>query len=350
MNRKIPFVKSELRVVETSPGWYGRPGYPILNTPVTPRENFSAAYWDKHPWWCPVPSDNAMLMSPMYDNLLGRGGVDGTKDAFGIEWEYIASAGGSIVRPGEPYMADVNEWREKIIFPDLDKWDWAGEAEKCKIDPKLSTVCVLVNGFWFERLISFMDFAPAAMALIDDEQSDALHEYLKAMTEFGTKVVDKFCEYFPGIDGFNIHDDWGAQRSPFFSEDVAREFFVPRMKELTDHIHSKGRFVTLHSCGHVEDRVQCFIDGGFDGWDPQIMNDTQKLYDEVGDKIRISVNPTLFDPATTPEEKQRELARDFADRFCVPGKPCIVGYYAGETLTLAFTEELYEYSRKKYNV
>jgi hypothetical protein len=73
-------------------------------------------------------------------------------------------------------MSDVNEWREKVIFPDIDSWNWEGDAEKQKIDGRFPYQCSLINGFWFERLISFMDFAPAAMALIDEEQQDAIKE------------------------------------------------------------------------------------------------------------------------------------------------------------------------------
>jgi len=32
----------------------------------------------------------------------------------------------------------------------------------------------LINGFWFERLISFMGFEGAAEALIDEDQTDAV--------------------------------------------------------------------------------------------------------------------------------------------------------------------------------
>jgi hypothetical protein len=68
------------------------------------------------------------------------------------------------------------------------------------------------------------------------------------------------------------------------------------MKQLTGHIHSKGRYATLHSCGHVDTRVQCFIDGGFDSWDPQVMNDIHMLYEKYGDKIVLGVYPDKFDP------------------------------------------------------
>ncbi|MDR3148451.1 MAG: methyltransferase [Oscillospiraceae bacterium] len=346
MNRRIPFSKQELQAIDTISGFMGRPGLPIFNTPLTPRENFNAFYWEKKPWWLPSPSEGSMLIDSMYDDKLGRGGPNGTTDEFGIEWEYIASAGGSIVRPGEPFISDANEIADKIKFPDLDKWDWEGNAAKAKIDPRIFTVFTLVNGFGFERLISFMDFAPAAMALLDEDQEDAVKKFLQEIAEFACKVVDKYCEYFPSLDGFDIHDDWGAQRAPFFSEQIAYDFFVPNMRLLTDHIHSKGKIATLHSCGHVEERVKCFIDGGFDGWVPQAMNDTKRLFDEVGDKIAIAVIPEKYDPASTSEEKQREYGTAFAKHYTQPGKLATISYYGAEMVTPAFQEAMYETSRK----
>jgi hypothetical protein len=349
MNRRIPFTPNELRIIDTLPGFLGGPGRPLRDTPVTPRENIAALYYDKHPYWLPLPGEATYFMSPLYNDRLGRGGPAGVTDAFGITWEWVESAGGSIVRPGEPFMQNANEWKDKVIFPDLDAWDWAGEVEKAKCDVRLSTQLSLINGFWFERLVSFMDFAPAAMALIDDDQKDAVKALFAEMTDFACRLVDKYCQYWPALDGFNIHDDWSAQRSPFFSMETAYELFVPFMRELTDHIHSKGRYTTLHSCGHGEARVQCFIDGGFDGWDPQVMNDTHRLWETVGDRICISVVPEPFDPAATDEEEQRRRGRDFAERFCAPGKPAQLGFYGGPMLTPAFTEEVYIQSRKIFN-
>ena len=349
MNRRIPFEKNELKAVGSIPGMFGGPDTPIRNTPVTPKENVAALYFDKHPYWVVTPGDSGLFFPDIYSNNLGRGGWNsGTTDVFGLVWEYIPAVGGSIVRPGEPLLKDANEWKEKIVIPDIDKWDWAKAAEDNKLDTRFFNQLALVNGFWFERLISFMDFAPAAMALIDEDQKDAVKSLFEAMTDLAIKVVDKVCEYWPAVDGFSIHDDWGSQKAPFFSEEIAYEFFVPYMKELTDHIHSKGRVATLHSCGHVEDRVKCFIDGGFDQWTPQAMNDTHRLYDEVGDKIVIAVIPDPFDPATTPEDEQRERARAFVDRFCKPGKSAIMDFYSMGVMTPVFSDELYEYSRKKY--
>ena len=320
---------------------------PYRNTPVSSRENMMAMYAEKAPYWVPMPADVDFLHFPLYSDNLGRGRAVDITDAFGIDWEYVPTAGGSIVRAGvKPCMEDVNEWKERINFPDIDKWDWAGEAERINIDVARSGEFSFVNGFWFERLISFMEFMNAALALIDDDQKDAIHELFTASTEFGCKLVDKLCEYWPRIDTFTVHDDWGSQKAPFFSQETAEELFVPYMKILTDHIHSKGRFAALHSCGHNFTRVQCFIDGGFDQWTPQNMNDTHRLYDEVGDKIIIGVVPDPFNLETTSEKEQRERARDYVDRFCKPGKPSTLNWVG--PMPQAFSEELYEYSRKKF--
>jgi len=345
MKNAIPFSEQEMRIVKELPSFFGMgPGIPVRNTPVSPRENLMELFYDKTPYWMPSSFETAYQIDNLYNDNLGRGGPAGTVDSFGIEWVYVESAGGSIVHPGDPYMKDVNEWKDKIHFPDIHTWDWAQSAIDNPPDLERCNLVSLVNGYWFERLISFMDFAPAAMALIDEDQQDAIKELFEASTDFACKVVDKYCEYFPAIDIINVHDDWGSQKDTFFSEATARELFLPYMKELTNHIHSKGRIATLHSCGHNEKRIELFIEAGWDEWQPQDMNDTAALWEGYGDKIVIAVVPDPIDP-NAPEEVVREKAREFVDRFAVKGKPL---EYSAFTLPPAFGEEVYRYSRKKY--
>ena len=150
---------------------------------------------------------------------------------------------------------------------------------------------------------------------------------------------------------FYIHDDWGSQRASFFSPATDAEMIVPYMKKVNDFIHSKGKFSHLHSCGHLMNQVENFIAAGYDAWDPQTMNDTQKLYEQYGDQILMCVIPTPFDPATTSEEEQRAAAREYAEKFCNPDKPSMLSMYAlmeYQVMTPAFREELYISSRKKY--
>ncbi|MCL2136000.1 MAG: methyltransferase [Coriobacteriia bacterium] len=348
MTRAIPFEPRELRQIDELPGFFGMPGMPIRDTPVTAKENAAAMYFNKHPYWMYAPGNSGGVSMPLYNQLLGRGGPEGTVDAFGIEWVWVEMVGGSIVKPGDPLLLNANEWRDKIRIPNIDEWDWESAAEESKVNKTLFSQVTLVNGFWFERLISFMDFEGAAIAIIDEDQKPAVHEIFEAMTDLACKLVDKYLEYWPALDGFNIHDDWGSQRAPFFSYDVGVEMFLPHIKRLTDYIHSKGRVATLHSCGHLEDRIQIFIDGGFDQWTPQAMNDTKKLYDKYGDKIVIAVIPDEFDPETTSEEEQRQRAREFVEYYCHPGKVAIADFYSSWAFTPAFSEEVYAHSRKRY--
>ena len=349
MFRKIPFVEQEMQVIGEIPGFMpGMPGTPYRNTPVTPRENMDAIFYEKKPFWIPTSMDMGMFNSMLYSKNLSRGmGADMT-DVFGIEWEWVESAGGSIVHPGSPTMDDVNDWKEFIKIPDVTAWDWAGEAKENKLDPRFSAQISLVNGVWFERLISFMDFVPAAMALVDDDQKDAVKELFQATTDMACKVVDMLCENYPLLDFIQIHDDWGAQKAPFFSKEIAYELFVPYMKQFTDHVHAWGRKATLHSCGHVEDRVECFIDGGFDMWEPQTMNNIKELYEKYGDKIIFGVWPDAFDAEKLSEEEQRAEARKFVDFYSQPGKPVVISFYGVWAMTPAFSDELYRYSREKF--
>lgn len=58
----------------------------------------------------------------------------GGKDMFGVEWEFVAVAGGAMVRPGQPRAEDANDLESVITWPDIDSWDWAGSraAKYCK--------------------------------------------------------------------------------------------------------------------------------------------------------------------------------------------------------------------------
>lgn len=329
----------------------------IYQFPVTAREGFLAPYKRK-PIWVPYNVEKQMVTPKMIPDNVARGAVGdvvlrdeekGGPDMFGIIWEYVPQVGGSMVRPGNPLLDSIDEWREKVVFPDIDSWDWKGGAESwAKVNiPDLAHIFTFHNGFWFERLVSFMGFEDAAVALIDEEQQEAVHDLFEATTDLACRLVDKVCQYFD-VDGFFIHDDWGSMLNSFFSVATCREMIVPHMKKLTDHIHAKGKIADLHSCGKIDNQLPNIIAAGWDSWNPMNICDTDAMFQEYGDQIVLSVLPPKFDPLTTPPEQQREYARQYVERYCVPGKWCAFNNYAMSMLTPAFSEELYICSRKKY--
>ncbi len=351
----IPFDPKELEILATKPGFFGME-VPVYNYPVTPREAVKATY-RRQPIWQTGGSEFGIFTPVVYpDNVARAFAFDanhmrpdqgGGRDMFGLEWEYIPAAGGSIVRPGKPFLSDANEWYEKVVWPDLDSWDWEGQAKINEGYLKSDTfnMCSMLNG-WFERLISFMDFEGAALALIDDEQKDAVKAFFDKLTDLYIELYDRHMTYFPEIDGFTIHYDCGSQRETFFAPEVAEEMLVPYMKRLIDFVHSKGRYCDFHSCGQNLKQIPNMIKCGWDSWSGQPMNDTEKAYELYGDKILIGVIPKALDPSAT-EEEQRAAARDYANKFCRPDKPSILN--GGFSLPKAFREELYKQSRLNYS-
>lgn len=353
------FDPSELKIVREVPSYPGAPAIPYYDFPVTMKEAY-AGMLSRQPVWQIVGMETQLFAPGINPDNIARGFAfegkpfnpvkeGGGKDIFGIKWEYIPEVGGSMVRPGKPFLEDANEWREKLVWPDIESWDWEGSA---KLNEKfLKTdkyvVAWFMNG-WFERLISFMDFDGAILALVDEDQKDAVKELFDKLTDLYIRIFDKFLTYFPGIDGFNVHDDWGSQRETFFAPDVVAEMIVPYMKRVTDFLHSKGKTCELHSCGQILKQVPNMIAAGWDCWMPQPMNDTKKIYELYGGKIVIGVSPEPFDPATTLEEEQRAIAKAYAEAFCKADRPSLLNLSAMRLLTPAFREELYKQSRISY--
>jgi hypothetical protein len=356
---KIPFDEKELKIVEEYPGLFGGV-VQIYDYPVSIREATKKALLDKDPTWQLMDCEQNLFTPSVIPDNGARGFVFegqpyprekfGGEDMFGIKWKYIDVAGGSMVEPGSPLMSDANEWKEKVVFPDIDSWDWEGSAKMNKeyLSNGKANVLTFLNGCWFERLISFMDFEDAAVAMIDEDQIDAVKELMHETTSLYLRIIDKCLEYYD-LDGFSIHDDWGSQMAPFFSDEAARDIILPEMKRFVGYIHSKGKFCDLHSCGHIEDRCDIFAEAGFDSWTPMPMNNTAELYEKYGDKIAIGiVYDKPFDPETATEEEQRAAAKDFVERFCKPGKPSTYSLYNPPgMLTPIFREEVYRLSREK---
>ncbi len=358
----IAFDEKEMEIVEISKAF--RTGQvPVYNYPCSMKEAWRSMALDRKPVWLNTGVEVMNFFPDIIPDNRARGfGNDGGKplkddekggkDMFGIEWVFVPVAGGSMEKPGEERLFDdANDWKDRIVWPDIDSWDWeasaARNAEMLNTDKFVSAQ--FLNGFGFERLISFMGFEDAAVAIIDEDQQDALKELFDKLSDLYVKLVDKFVEYYK-VDGFLVHDDWGTQRAPFFSVDVGREMLVPYMKKVTDRIHSYGKVAELHSCGCNEMQIENYIAAGWDIWAPMAnINDTYKLYKEYGDKIIIGVSPEPYKDEDS-DEKKRAMAKEFVDQFCTtPGKPCIISRYFIPKLNGAYSDELYKDSRLVYS-
>lgn len=351
------FNSSELTVIREEPGMFWMPPSPVYSYPCTMKEAVKATY-RREPYWQIFGADMKLMTPAVNPDNIARAFVfeaqkfepvtNGTvPDMFGIEWEYVPAVGGSMVRPGKPFADNANELLEKVVWPKPETWEWEASAKANNgtfLKEENYNVIGFLNG-WFERLISMLDFEGALMALYDEDQKEAVHQFFDRLSDLYIDILGRMIEAYPSVDGFSIHDDWGSQKETFFSPELCAEMIVPYMRRVTDFLHSKGKTCELHSCGQNFKQVPNMIAAGWDSWFPQNVVDTQKVYELYGDKIIAGVNPQISKENKSDDEMRAE-ARRFVDRFMQPKKPCFF-HYTMDCCTRAFRDELYEYSRKK---
>lgn len=324
--RKYEDELKELGEFTVAPGGWS-PG-PILNSPITARENFLRFARREKPMFMPFDTDEVMTSPAIFPDAVARAFcVDnvglppegpGGKDMFGVEWVYVEQVGGSMVKPGAPTLTDVEDWESVIHFPNLDDWDWEGSAKANAnlYGREYATDVWIMNGL-FERLISWMDFEAAAMALIDEDCADSLHALLDRLTCLYEDMIARIKKYY-NPDIIYFHDDWGSQRSPFFSLDTCREMIVPYLKRVVDAAHKNGILFNFHSCGCIGKLVPAMIEAGVDVWGGQPMNDYKAIYDQYGTQIALEV--TITPPAVdASEEEVVQCVQDFLDNYTANG-------------------------------
>ena len=278
--------------------WYGNPYMPVemLSQPITPAENLLRYYRGEDYEWIPDLSSDSLDLTPDCNPDASASDYTGGLDAFGVKW--IPVGDGSMlpafVEPGFFLIDDIADWRT-MEWPDVDSWGWEEYGkmfrERHKDDDRLRRG-TLLSGY-FERLISIMTFEGAAMALITDP--DSVKEFFDKLTDLNMQIMDHYINDF-GCKAFLMHDDWAAQRSPFFSLNTAMELIVPYVKRLVDYAHSKGMIFTLHSCGNGVDLIPAYKATGIDAWQVQdTAVDMEKARELCGDDLMLEMYPVIPD-------------------------------------------------------
>lgn len=291
-----------------------------MNSTITSRENWLRFLRGEKPEWMPVYSETQAILPAIVPDNVARGFVNetvqvspdrfGGPDMFGVPWVYEPQVGGSMEDPAHPpILRDVADWREVIRFPDIDSWDWEGATLRNRgfLDPTRLTTATVFSSF-FERLISFMGFEAAAMAMIDEDCEEDLHALFDALADANIRLIANYKKFFD-IDLVYFHDDWGAQLAPFFSLNTCREMLVPHISKVVDFCHKNGVFFEFHCCGHNDMLAPAMVEAGMDAWCGQPMCDKYALLERYGDKMAIGISFTA-----APEEVLRAQIDEMLDR------------------------------------
>jgi len=364
---RIPFDPAEL-AVDTfyPPARAGAAPTKKFAHPVSPKENYMAVY-DKNdmPLWIPNAYDKRTIAPRIDPDSIARVALSdevpmsqeeidvvatvGYKDKHGVTWVYVPQVSGSMVVPGSPMLEDANDWQEVVAFPDLDSWDWEGSiaSNRPSLDADGRVISGNIYTGFFERLISLMDFDSAALALIDEDQKDAVLALFDKLADLYIDMIARFKKaYNPQV--FVVHDDWGSQRSPFFSLNTVMEMIVPALSRVTKAVNDNGMKFEMHSCGKNEMLVPAYIEAGVNMWNGQPMNDKEMLFEKYGDKIILGVDPDITMSAATPAEDCVAAAKRFVAKYG-PQMEKKRFFMGAQAAPLAYVEAVYEESRKLFS-
>jgi hypothetical protein len=357
---KIPFQKSELNIVKLEENVRG--AVPVYDFPITRKANTIAAIRDRDPLWINTnveytifaPSiipDNA-AKGCIYENREIEKPKYGGRDMFGVPWVYMPLLGISVVKPGGYILTDAKDWRKLVHFPDIDKWDWKGSAARNLeyLAGDRANLLKISLGCWFERLQSFMGLKRAIAAVEDRQQRRSLKNLTHELTTVMMWITDYACRYF-NLDVIQINDDWGSRKEPYFSEEAAREIYLPEMKRFAEHIHTLGKICDLSITGNAGALTDVLAETGFDSLSLTEANDTVELYEKYGDRVTVGViYDKPFNPVNATEQEKRAAAADIAGRFCRKGKNAIFSVYNDAAMIAdpVFRAALYEESRRAF--
>ncbi len=151
-----------------------------------------------------------------------------------------------------------------------------------------------------DYLLDLLGYENALVAMMFNPEK--VKEILAKYTIGVVKMAEGLCDNAP-IDAVKISSPFAG--SDFISPEHYREYELPYISQVAEAVKSKGKFVYVHTCGHINDRLEMMAEAGISGLeclDPAPIGDValDDAFGRVGDKIFIkgnvdSVNTLLSD-------------------------------------------------------
>jgi uroporphyrinogen decarboxylase len=293
--------------------------------PMAKREVMQAVFEGRRPpyvpWQCGFTHDaraklhdhfGVAALADVLDNhilTLGGSGVFFTRvdehcvrDPFGVEWDRsIDQDIGNVCNCmlPEPTLADYE-------FPDPDDPAFIGGIDEA-IERKPDAFRVFAIGFsLYERAWTLRGMERLMMDFHD--HPDFVHELMNAIGDFNVELVRRAGQH--DIDAVYFGDDWGQQQGLQMGPGLWREFIKPVLARMYGEVRAAGKFVTIHSCGDVDELFDELIEIGlncFNPFQPEVM-DVDALVERYRGRLAfhggLSTQKTL--PYGTPDDVRRE--------------------------------------------
>ncbi len=229
------------------------------------------------------------------------------QDEFGVQWD----------RSIDPDIGNVcncvlpERNLDKIELPDPSApHKFAGFAEAVAEGRRQGKFVQFGIGFsLFERAWTLRGMEDLFIDMI--EAPSFVDELLDRICEYNVALVKKAVEF--DIDAVHFGDDWGTQRGLLMSPESWERFLKPRLARMYGAAKEAGKYVTIHSCGKVQELFPHLIEIGldcFNPFQPEVMDpyEMKKLF-----KGKLSfwggVSTQQLLPYGTPDEVRTEVRR-----------------------------------------
>jgi uroporphyrinogen decarboxylase len=233
------------------------------------------------------------------------------QDEFGVQWD--RSIDRDIGNVCNRVLPERN--LDGLEFPDPKApAKWEGFAERCEAAAASGMFVQFAIGFsLFERAWTlrgmenlFIDMMEAPVFV--DELFDAICDYNVAVMHEAVK--------YP-MDAIHFGDDWGSQRGLLMGAKLWERFLKPRLARQYAMGKEAGKFVTIHSCGKVQELFPQLIEIGLDAFNPfqpEVM-DVYEMKRLHGGRLSFwgGVSTQKLLPYGTPDEVRAEARRLMAE-------------------------------------
>ncbi len=194
-------------------------------------------------------------------------GNDRVRDVFGVVWDRSQDKDIGIVEHTvlpEPTLAGYRfpNPADDRFFTDIpDKLGKHGDCFR-----------VFPIGFsLYERAWTMRGMQDLMMDFLD--HPGFVHELLHAITDYNIAQIQKALAF--EIDAVHFGDDWGQQSGLQMGPDLWHEFIYPELKRMYGVVRNAGRYVSIHSCGDVDELFDDLIGIGvncFNPFQPEVMD------------------------------------------------------------------------------
>ena len=149
-------------------------------------------------------------------------------------------------------------------FPDPDNQNRYQEYEKIIRENSDKFIMAEIGFSLFERAWTLAGMENILMSMISNP--NFVHKLFDRILQYNMRIIENACNY--DIDAMHFGDDWGQQTGLIMGPGLWREYVKPRLKEMYKLTKSKGKYVSIHSCGKIDETIPDLIEIGADIYNP----------------------------------------------------------------------------------